>query len=103
MEWIVVPQASPNSTHTYHQFTVAVQNGRRDALRQHLASHNIPTMIYYPVPAHLQPAYASLNYREGDFPVAERLCSEVLSLPMHTELTEEQLDYICQTIKNFPL
>ena len=103
MEWIVVPQASPNSTHTYHQFTVTVQNGRRDALGQHLASHNIPTMIYYPVPAHLQPAYASLNYREGDFPVAERLCSEVLSLPMHTELTEEQLEYICQTIKNFPL
>lgn len=103
MEWIVVSQASPNSTHTYHQFTVTVQNGRRDALRQHLASHNIPTMIYYPVPAHLQPAYASLNYRKGDFPVAERLCSEVLSLPMHTELTEEQLEYICQTIKNFPL
>ena len=103
MEWIVVPQASPNSTHTYHQFTVTVQNGRRDALRQHLAGHGVPTMIYYPVPAHLQPAYASLNYREGDFPVAERLCSEVLSLPMHTELTEEQLEYICQTIKNFPL
>lgn len=103
LEWLILPKTSPNSTHTYHQFTVTVKNGERDKLKQHLADHGIPTMVYYPVPAHLQPAYASLNYREGDFPIAERLCSEVLSLPMHTELTEEQLEYICHTIKNFPL
>lgn len=103
LDWLSLPASSPYSTHTYHQFTVRVRNGRRDALKQHIADKGIPSAIYYPVPAHLQPAYASLNHHKGDFPVAEQLCEEVLSLPMHTELTKEQLDYICHTIKNFPL
>ena len=75
----------------------------RCALKQYLLEKSIPSMIYYPVPAHLQPAYKYLNYKEGDFPVTERLCQEVLSLPMHTELSESQLQYICQTIVNCPL
>ena len=103
INWIALPEENPQSAHTYHQFTIRVKDGRRDTLRSHLADKGIPTAIHYPVPAHLQPAYAFLNHRAGDFPVAERLCGEALSLPMHTELTEEQLDYICLTIKNFPL
>ena len=103
LDWLSLPVTSPNSTHTYHQFTIKVKNGLRDALKQYLADKGIPSAIYYPVPAHLQPAYAFLNHHKGDFPVAEQLCEEVLSLPMHTELTEEQLEYICHTIKNFPL
>jgi len=103
LDWLSLPASSPYSTHTYHQFTVSVKNGRRDALKQHLADKGIPSAIYYPVPAHLQSAYAFLNHHKGDFPVAEKLCEEVLSLPMHSELTEEQLEYICLTIKNFPL
>lgn len=102
IEWITLPKNAPHSTHTCHQFTVKVKNGQRDALKQFLADNGIPSMIYYPVPAHRQPAYACLNYCEGDFPVAEQLCNEVLSLPMHTELTNAQLEHICHTIKNFP-
>ena len=103
MDWIELPSSAPHSSHTYHQFTVKVKNGKRDALKQFLSDHEIPSMVYYPVPAHLQPAYRHLSNKEGDFPISERSCREVLSLPMHTELSEEQLQYICQTIKNFPL
>ena len=103
VDWLELPSSAPHSSHTYHQFTVKVKNGKRDALKQFLSDHGIPSMVYYPVPAHLQPAYRHLSYKEGDFPISERCCREVLSLPMHTELSEEQLQYICQTIKNFPL
>lgn len=103
LDWIELPVIKENTTHTFHQFTLKVKEGRRDALKQYLAEKGIPSMIYYPVPAHLQPAYQYLNYKEGDFPVAEQLCREVLSLPMHTELSENQLQYICKTIVDCPL
>ena len=103
LDWIELPVIKENTTHTFHQFTLRVKEGRRDALKQYLAAKSIPSMIYYPVPAHLQPAYQYLNYKEGDFPVAEQLCREVLSLPMHTELSENQLQYICKTIVDCPL
>ena len=103
VEWIQLPEIKGNITHTFHQFTLRVKDGNRDDLKKHLANRSIPSMIYYPIPAHLQPAYRSLGYKEGDFPVSEQLCKEVLSLPMHTELSEDQLQYICQTIVNFPL
>jgi dTDP-4-amino-4,6-dideoxygalactose transaminase len=102
-DWLKLPSSAPHSSHTYHQFTVKVKNGKRDALKQFLSDHRVPSMVYYPMPAHLQPAYRHLSYQEGDFLISERCCREVLSLPMHTELSKEQLQYICQTIKNFPL
>jgi len=103
IEWILLPERKDYSSHTFHQFTLRITNGKRDALKQYLEGKNIPSMIYYPIPTHLQPAYRTLGFQEGDFPISEQLCKEVLSLPMHTELTEEQLEYICQTIKDFPL
>ena len=103
VEWIELPDIQKNTTHTFHQFTLKVKDGKRDALKQYLSEKGIPSMIYYPVPAHLQPAYQYLNYKQGVFPVAERLCHESLSLPMHTELSENQLQYICETIVNSPL
>ncbi len=103
LDWIELPVIKENTTHTFHQFTLRVKEGKRDALKQYLAEKGIPSMIYYPVPAHLQPAYQYLDYKEGDFPVAEQLCREVLSLPMHTELSENQLQYICKTIVDCPL
>lgn len=103
LDLIELPVIKENTTHTFHQFTLKVKEGRRDALKQYLAEKGIPSMIYYPVPAHLQPAYQYLDYKEGDFPVAEQLCREVLSLPMHTELSENQLQYICKTIVDCPL
>ena len=70
----------------------------RDALRNALAEKGIPAMIYYPIPLHLQKAYQDSRYKAGDFPVAEKLAACVLSLPMHTELDEEQLIYITETV-----
>lgn len=95
---IVTPKRSVNSTHVYHQYTMKVPAGARDRLRTHLQETGIASAIYYPVPLHLQPAFAHLGYRRGDFPVAEKLADSVLSLPMHTELMEEQQKKICQIL-----
>lgn len=103
LDWLQLPDIDINTSHTFHQFTLKVKDGKRDALKLYLSEKGIPSMIYYPRPAHLQPAYRSLGYQEGDFPVSEHLCKEVLSLPMHTELSEDQLQYICETIVNSPL
>lgn len=103
LDWIELPVIKENTTHTFHQFTLKMKEGKRDVLKQYLAEKGIPSMIYYPFPAHLQPAYQYSHYEEGDFPVAEQLCREVLSLPMHTELSENQLQYICKTIVDCPL
>jgi len=87
--------------HVFHQYTLRITNGQRDALAEHLKEKDIPFGIYYPVPLHLQKAYADKRYREEDFPVTNNLVKEVISLPMHTELDEEQLHFITDTIINF--
>jgi UDP-2-acetamido-2-deoxy-ribo-hexuluronate aminotransferase len=92
---VIIPVRATNSTHVFHQYTIKAQ--KRDALKEHLASKNIPSIIYYPVPLHRQKAYL----QNKSFPVTERLSKEVLSLPIHTEMTEEQLDYICKTVISF--
>lgn len=89
------------STHIFHQYTLRVLDGRRDALRAHLAEKDIPAMIYYPKPLHLQPAYRSVDYPPGSFPNAERLAKEVLSLPMHPFLSEDQIAYIAEQVRAF--
>ncbi len=98
---IIVPVRMPYSDHVFHQYTLRVSHGQRDALRDHLRKHQVPSMIYYPSPMHRQGAYADLGYRAGDFPVAESLCEEVLSLPMHPELTADQLTHVTDHITNF--
>ena len=95
---IQTPTRTSQSTHVFHQYTIKLQWANRDGLQKALAEKNIPAMIYYPVPLHLQKAYKDERYRAGDFPVAERLCECVLSLPMHTELDEEQLRYITENV-----
>lgn len=95
---LLIPGRNPQSTHVYHQYTLRVQGIDRDALKERLAEAGIPAMVYYPVPLHLQKAYQDPRYHEGDFPVAERLSKCVLSLPMHTELDEEQLTYIIEHV-----
>ena len=96
-----IPVRNPSSSHVFHQYTLQVKNGQRDALKSYLEEKGIPSMIYYPWPLHEQPAFASDRYPKGAFPVAEQLCQEVLSLPMHTELTQEIQDYIIHTIQSF--
>ena len=98
---ITPPARMSYSDHVYHQYTLRVHDGQRDQLREFLRAKEIPSMIYYPSPMHTQPAYEHLGYRRGDFPLAELLCEEVLSLPMHPELTEEQLAYITHHITEF--
>lgn len=95
---LLIPGREPNSTHVFHQYTLRVVGADRDALREGLAERGIPAMIYYPVPLHQQKAYLDPRYKDGDFPVAEKLAACVLSLPMHTELDEEQLDYIVTNV-----
>ena len=98
---ILVPTRSEKSSHVFHQYTLRLLDVDRDALRAALAEAGVPAMIYYPVPLHMQKAYQDARYQTGDFPVAERLADCVLSLPMHTELDEEQLEYITmQVLKN---
>lgn len=97
-EQLLIPGRQPHSTHVFHQYTLRVVGTDRDKLREGLAERGIPAMIYYPVPLHQQKAYLDPRYKDGDFPVAERLAACVLSLPMHTELDEEQLEYITSNV-----
>jgi dTDP-4-amino-4,6-dideoxygalactose transaminase len=96
---VVTPRAAAYANHVFHQYTIRVP--RRDALAEHLKTRGIPHAIYYPIPLHLQRAFAVAGGRVGDFPVTEKACAEVLSLPMHTELDEEQQRHIAAAIKEF--
>ncbi len=96
-----VPVISDRSTHVFHQYTLVTNNIDRDKLLEHLTSKNIPCAIYYPVPLHLQKAYLSPRFRKGDLPVTEDLSRRVISLPMHTELDEEQIAYITGAVMEF--
>ena len=94
----LTPVVGGNTTHAFHQYTLRCVGVNRDELREQLAAKGIPAMIYYPIPLHQQKAYQDPRYKDGDFPVAERLAKEVLSLPMHTELDAEQLEYIVNSL-----
>jgi UDP-2-acetamido-2-deoxy-ribo-hexuluronate aminotransferase len=89
------------STHVFHQYTLKVINSDRNSLQQYLSKKEIPAMIYYPVPLRKQKAYDNGNYKDEDFPVTNKLINEVISLPMHTELEEDQLKFITDTVLNF--
>jgi UDP-2-acetamido-2-deoxy-ribo-hexuluronate aminotransferase len=88
-------------SHVFHQYTLRVVDADRDALVEHLNAHNIPCGVYYPIPLHLQKAYADPRYIENDFQITNQLVQEVISLPMHTELELDQIDYICSQIITF--
>ena len=87
--------------HVFHQYTVRILNGKRDALMQHLMENNVPFGVYYPIPLHRQKAYADSRYDESDFEVTNQLVKEVISLPMHTELEDSQIDFIVDLVKDF--
>ena len=98
---LVIPGKSPKSTHVYHQYTLQATGVDRNKLQEFLATKDVPAMIYYPVPIHLQKAYLDPRYKEGDFPVTEKLSHTVFSLPMHTEMDQEQLDHIISSVLEF--
>ncbi len=87
--------------HVFHQYTLRITNGKRDELAQFLAKNEVPFGIYYPIPLHKQKAYLDDRYNEADFPVTNQLVTEVLSLPMHTELDQEQIDHITKLVIGF--
>lgn len=99
-EQLTTPKRALNSTHVFHQYTLIANGVDRNGLVEFLAGRGIPAMIYYPVPLHMQKAYSNTN-KEGDFPITEELCKNVFSLPMHTELNDEQLDFITASVKEF--
>jgi dTDP-4-amino-4,6-dideoxygalactose transaminase len=110
---IITPTAKSNATincgeicdvcdcHVFHQYTLQITNGQRDELHKHLLAEGVPNAIYYPVALHAQKAYKDARYNESDFPVTNHLIKTVISLPMHTELDNEQLEFITSTINNF--
>ena len=98
---VTIPVREQSSTHVFHQYTLVMNGKDRNAMKDFLASKGVPAMIYYPVPLHLQKAYTDPRYREGDFPITERLCANVISLPMHTEMDDEQLSYITSCVLEF--
>ncbi len=108
-EHIVVPKLVSNCSeicdtcdcHVFHQYTLRILNGKRDALVQHLNDNDIPCGVYYPIPLHLQKAYVDSRYKEEDFPITNQLVKEVISLPMHTELDDEQIAYITNKVIEF--
>jgi dTDP-4-amino-4,6-dideoxygalactose transaminase len=87
--------------HVFHQYTLKILNGERDALVDHLTEKGIPCGVYYPIPLHLQKAYKDERYKEEDFAVTNQLVRQVISLPMHTELDDEQINYISKTVIDF--
>jgi dTDP-4-amino-4,6-dideoxygalactose transaminase len=98
---IQVPYRAPYSTHVFHQYTIKVKKGRRDALKKFLEEKGIPSMIYYPVPLQKQPAFAEICRLPVDLSICSELCQEVLSLPMHTEMNENDLLNISASIRQF--
>ena len=98
---VSTPHRDKNSKHVFHQYTLTLDGIDRDALNAFLATKDIPSMIYYPVPAHKQKMFESFGCENQDLPVTDWLTSRVLSLPMHTELEDDQLNYICSAVVEF--
>ena len=98
VEGIICPQAAPESVHVYHLYVI--RTARRDRLRERLAGEGVSAGIHYPIPLHLQPAYRHLGYRGGDFPVAEELAGEILSLPMYPEIRPDQIRRIATLVRS---
>ena len=99
---IITPEIPQGDTsHVFHQYTIRILGGKRDALAEHLTKHGVPFGIYYPIPLHKQKAYEDSRYREADFPATNELVQEVISLPMHTELDKEQINFITKLITDF--
>jgi dTDP-4-amino-4,6-dideoxygalactose transaminase len=96
---LVQPVLAPYAEHVYHLYVIRARE--RDALRAFLAEQGIETGIHYPIPIHLQPAYAELKYRAGDFPVTETLAQEIVSLPLFPEMTEDEVETVALTIRSF--
>ena len=93
---VIIPSENSWAKHTYNQYVIRIDD--RDKIKDLLKAAGVPSMIYYPSPIHLQKAYTYLGYKTGDFPVAEKLCREVLALPVHTEITAQEQEFVVKSI-----
>jgi UDP-2-acetamido-2-deoxy-ribo-hexuluronate aminotransferase len=98
---VKVPVRTTDSNHVFHQYTLQLEGGNRDEFNMFLEKHDVPSMIYYPIPAHKQKMFASFGSADTELPVTDWLTERVISLPIHTEMQEDQLNYICQVIEMF--
>ena len=98
---IQIPVRSSQSTHVFHQYTILIENGKRDALKSFLETKGIPAMIYYPIPLNQQEAFQKISRVVGELPVSVELCKSVLSLPVHTEMAQIEQDFVINAIKQF--
>ena len=101
IDFLEIPFRNPHSTHVFHQYTIKVKDGQRDALKQFLQEKQIPTMIYYPMPLHEQKAFREIGRCVDNLEKSTQLCKEVLSLPIHTEMEAEEISYITEQIATF--
>ena len=98
---LLIPKRSEFSSQVFHQYTLKLKDGNRDLLRNHLKSEGIPSMVYYPLPIHFQEAFKNICKMGSNLTVSEKLCEEVISIPIHTEMDEAQLDFIIEAILNY--
>lgn len=96
---IVTPVVAQGNTHIFHQYVIRVKNGLRDQVAAHLSAHKVGNAVFYPLPLHMQPCFASLGYGQGDFPESEQAAKEVLALPVFPELTAAEIEEVAQTIR----
>ncbi len=101
LDFLEIPYRASYSSHGFHQYTLKTKGIGRDHFKKYLETKGIPSMIYYPIPLHLQKAYKRDGFGEGSFPVTEKLSKSVISLPIHTEMTKDELSYICSMIKDY--
>lgn len=101
LDWLTIPARDSKSTHVFHQYTLKTKGINRDELRSYLSENGVPAMVYYPLPLHKQKAYKDSRYDSVDFSNTEALNESVISLPMHTELSDEHLEFITKTVKEF--
>ncbi|UKN03329.1 DegT/DnrJ/EryC1/StrS family aminotransferase [Paracrocinitomix mangrovi] len=101
IDGVTTPALNPKADHVFHQYTLKIEGLDQFKLQNYLNEQGIPAMIYYPIPLHSQEAYEADRYNDEDFAVTNSLCKQVISLPMHTELDKEQLDYICDHLKKY--
>jgi dTDP-4-amino-4,6-dideoxygalactose transaminase len=98
---LILPEIAKNCSSVFHLYVI--RSKQRDKLQRHLSNKDIGTLIHYPVPPHLQEAYKELNYKKGDFPIAEHIAETALSLPIYPGISNNEIDWICESIKNFYL
>lgn len=101
IEEVQVPERQHNSTHVFHQYTLKVKNGKRNELQHYLSENGIPSMIYYPLPLYKQEAFQQFATPNFKLDTTELLCDEVLSLPIHTEMNKENMEWVCTKVQSF--